>query len=69
MTYSRYESVSLPQTEDGKYMAKQYIEDMENALMTVSIENTTTSIKVIGRFMGEIPDEYVAKLRESDGEP
>lgn len=69
MTYSRYESVSLPQTEDGKYMAKQYKEDMENALMTVSIENTTTSIKVIGRFMGEIPDEYVAKLRESDGEP
>ena len=69
MTYSRYESVSLPQTEDGKYMAKQYKEDMENALMTVSIENTTTSIKVIGRFMGEIPDEYVAKLRELDGEP
>lgn len=69
MTYSRYESVSLPQTEDGKYMAKQYKEDMENALMTVSIENTTTSIKVIGRFIGEIPDEYVAKLRESDGEP
>lgn len=68
MTYSRYESVSLPQTEDGKYMAKQYKEDMENALMTVSIENTTTSIKVIGYFMGEIPDEYVAKLRETDGE-
>ncbi len=68
MTLSRYESVSLPQTEDGKYMAKQYAEDMENALMTVSIENTTISIKVIGQFMGEIPDEYVAKLRESDGE-
>ena len=68
MTYSRYESVSLPQTEDGKYMAKQYAEDMENALMTVSIENTTTSIKVIGRFMGEIPDEYVTELRKKDGE-
>ena len=69
MTISRYESVSLPQTTNGRFMAKQYKEDMENALMTVSIENTTTSIKVIGRFMGEIPDEYVAKLRESDGEP
>ena len=68
MTYSRYESVSLPQTEDGKYMAKQYAEDMENALMTVSIENTTTSIKVIGRFMGELPDEYVTELRKKDGE-
>lgn len=68
MTISRYESVSLPQTEDGRYMAKQYAEDMENAKMTVSIENTTTSIKVIGQFMGEIPDEYVAKLRETDGE-
>lgn len=68
MTFSRYESVSLPQSEDGKYMAKQYAEDMENALLTVSIEQTTTSIKVIGQFMGEIPDEYVAKLREMDGE-
>lgn len=68
MTYSRYESVSLPQTDDGRYMAKQYAEDMENAMLTVSIENTTTSIKVIGRLMGEIPDETVAKLREMDGE-
>jgi hypothetical protein len=68
MTFSRYESVSLPQTDDGRYMAKQYAEDMENAMLTVSIENTTTSIKVIGRFMGEIPDETVAKLREMDCE-
>lgn len=68
MIFSRYESVSLPQTEDGRYMAKQYKEDMENALLTVSIENTITSIKVIGQLMGEIPDETVAKLREMDGE-
>lgn len=69
MTFSRYESVSLPQTDDGRYMAKRmYAEDMKNAGMTVSIEETTTSIKVIGYFMGEIPDEYVAKLREMDGE-
>lgn len=67
MTFSRYESVSLPQTEDGKYMAKQYAEDMENALMTVSIETTTTSIKVIGYFAGEIPDKYVTELRKMDG--
>ena len=68
MTFSRYESVSLPQTEDGKYMAKQYKEDMENASMTVIVEETTTSIKVIGRLMAKIPDDYVAKLREMDGE-
>lgn len=68
MIFSRYESVSLPQIEDGKYMAKQYAEDMENVKMTVSIENTTTSIRVIGYFAGEIPDEYVAKLREMGGE-
>ena len=69
MTFSRYESVSLPQTDDGRYMAKRmYAEDMKNAGMTVSIEETTTSIKVIGYFMGEFPDEYVAKLREMDGE-
>ena len=68
MIFSRYESVSLPQTEDGKYMAKQYAEDMENTKMTVSIENTTKSIMVIGYFVGEIPDEYVTKLREMDGE-
>ena len=67
MIFSRYESVSLPQTEDGKYMAKKYAEDMENVKMTVSIENTTTSIRVIGYFTGEIPDEYVAKLIEMDG--
>lgn len=68
MTFSRYESVSLPQTEDGRYMAKQYKEDMENARMTVSVEETTTSVKVTGQFMGEIPDEYVKRLREMDGE-
>ena len=69
MTFSRYESVSLPQTDDGRYMAKRmYAEDMKNAGMTVSIEETTTSIKVIGYFMGEIPDEYVTELRKMDGE-
>lgn len=68
MTISRYESVSLPQTEDGRYMAKQYAEDMENIKMAVSIEETTTAIKVIGYFVGEIPDEYVTKLREMEGE-
>jgi hypothetical protein len=35
--------------------------------MTVVTEETTLSIKVIGRFMGEIPDEYVTKLKEMDG--
>ena len=68
MTYSRYESISLPQTEDGKYMAKHYADDMENAKMVVTMQETTTSIKVMGRFMGEIPDEFVAKLRALDGE-
>ena len=67
MTYSRYESVSLPQTENGRYMAKMYADDMKNAKMTVVTEETTLSIKVIGRFMGEIPDEYVSKLKEMDG--
>ena len=68
MTFSRYESVSLPQTDDGRYMAKRmYAEDMKNAGMTVSIEETTTSIKVIGYFIGEIPDEYVTTLRKMDG--
>ena len=65
MTFSRYESVSLPQTDDGRYMAKRmYAEDMKNAGMTVSIEETTTAIKVIGYFTGEIPDEYVTELRK-----
>ena len=66
MIFSRYESVSLPQTKNGKYMAKQYKEDMENVSMTVIVEETTTSIQVIGRLMAEIPDEYVAKLREAE---
>lgn len=68
MTISRYESVSLPQTTNGRFMAKQYKEDMENALMTVSVERTTTSIKVIGYFTGEIPDKYVTELRKKYGE-
>ena len=67
MTFSRYESISLPQTENGRYMAKMYADDMKNAKMTVVTEETTLSIKVIGRFMGEIPDEYVSKLKEMDG--
>lgn len=67
MTFSRYESVSLPQTENGRYMARMYADDMKNAKMTVVTEETTLSIKVIGRFMGEIPDEYVSKLKEMDG--
>lgn len=67
MTISRYESVSLPQTTNGRYMAKQYAEDMENAGMTVTTEQTTTSIKVIGRFMGELPDKYISRLRKMDG--
>lgn len=67
MTFSRYESVSLPQTENGRYMAKMYADDMKNAKMTVVTEETTLSIKVVGRFMGEIPDEYVTKLKEMDG--
>lgn len=67
MTFSRYESVSLPQTENGRYMARMYADDMKNAKMTVVTEETTLSIKVVGRFMGEIPDEYVTKLKEMDG--
>jgi len=67
MTFSRYESISLPQTENGRYMAKMYADDMKNAKMTVVTEETTLSIKVVGRFMGEIPDEYVTKLKEMDG--
>ena len=67
MTFSRYESISLPQTENGRYMAKMYADDMKNAKMTVVTEETTLSIKVVGRFMGEIPDEYVSKLKEMDG--
>ena len=67
MTFSRYESVSLPQTENGRYMAKMYADDMKNAKMTVVTEETTLSIKVVGRFMGEITDEYVTKLKEMDG--
>lgn len=68
MTFSRYESISLPQTTNGRYMAKQYKKDMESKSMTVIVEETTTSIQVIGRLMAEIPDKYVAKLREMDGE-
>ena len=54
MTFSRYESVSLPQTEEGRIMAEMYANDMKNAGFEVRMQHTSTQIKVIGEFMGEV---------------
>ena len=68
MTYSRYESVSLPQTEDGRIMAKMWEDDMKCAGFETQVRETTTQIKLVGRFMGEVSDEFVEKMRKWYGE-
>ena len=68
MVFSRYESVSLPQTEDGRMIAKMFADDMKNIMMEVTTKETTTSIKVEGRFTGEVSDEFVEKMRKWYGE-
>ena len=66
MTIVRSETVTLPNTPDGRFMAEQYKEDMENVQMSVSVKTTTTTIEVCGIFAGDIPDDYVKKLKEAE---
>lgn len=64
MIITRSDVITVPQTEDGLFMAERYKKDMENAGMQVQIEQTTTMITVRGFFTGDLPDDYVRKLRE-----
>jgi len=62
---SRFESITLPQSDNGQFMAKLYADDMKNAGMDVCTKNTTTSIVVSGDFYGDLPDDYIAQLMKS----
>lgn len=69
MIIARSEKVVLPNSDDGKFMADQYANDMLNAGMEVSVEASTTgTITVNGHFVGELKDEYVRKLIERSKE-
>ena len=64
MTIVRSETVTLPQTDEGRFLARHYKEDMENEHMFVTLSNTTTTIVVYGIFTGDIPANYVKRLME-----
>ena len=65
MIIARSEKVILPNSEDGKFMADHYANDMLNAGMEVSVEASTTgTITVNGHFVGELKDDFVLNLKE-----
>lgn len=66
MTIVRSKTVTLPQTDDGRFLAQKYKEDMENEGMFVTLSNTTKTISVFGIFTGDVPDDYVQRLKEAE---
>lgn len=66
MKYARNERVTLPNTENGRFMAREYKEDMENVGMTVTMETYKEAITIVGYIYGEIAEEYVEKLKEAE---
>ena len=63
MIMTRREIITLPQSEDGMFMAERYANDMKNAGMEVKRKDTTTAIVIEGVFIGDLPDEFIAKIK------
>ena len=63
MIMTRREIIILPQSEDGRFMAERYQKDMVNAGMKIQRDDTTLSIKIEGVFIGDLPDEFIAKIK------
>ncbi len=66
MTIVRSKTVTLPQTDDGRFLAQKYKEDMESEGLYVKVEHTTISITVTGFSTVDIPDDYVQRLKEAE---
>ena len=64
MIIARSEKVTLPNTDDGKFMADQYADDMRNAGMEVYVKTKTEAITVNGHFIGDLEDKFVSNLKE-----
>ena len=65
MLISRFERIVLPDTEDGKFMANQYADDMRNAGMDVNVGMEDSGcITVYGHFLGDFDDEIVKRMKE-----
>ena len=68
MIIVRTEIYTVPNTDDGRYVAQQYEDDMKNAGMGVSREETTKSLTLVGRFVGDLPDEIIMQMRNPSKE-
>ena len=63
MIIARNETIIVPNAEDGRFMAKQYEEDMRNANMQVRVKTNTQKITVCGNFIGDLPDDFIKHMR------
>ena len=68
MIIVRSEVYSMPNTDDGRFIAKHYEDDMKNAGLEVSREETTQTITLLGHFVGDLPDEIIMKMRNPSKE-
>ena len=66
MIMTRREIITLPQSEDGRFMAERYQKDMVNAGMKIQRDDTTLAIKIEGVFIGDLPDEFIAKIKVNE---
>ena len=64
MIIARHETITLPNNEDGQFMAPYYMDDMSNAGLTTYSTATTTCIVVHGSYVGDCSEEYIKQLRD-----
>ena len=68
MVVVKDESYILPQTEEGRYMAKIYAESMKLRGLEIVETNTTYSIKLEGNIVTKFDENYIHRLMEESNE-
>lgn len=60
----RHENITLPKTDNGYFLSKNYAEEMKRKGYEVTIIKTKNSIIVKGYFIGELKDSFITHLRK-----
>ena len=64
MVVVKNESYILPQTEEGRYMAKVYVDSMKLRGLEIVETNTTHSIKLEGNIVTKFDENFIHRMME-----
>ena len=68
MVVVKSETYILPQTEEGRYMAKVYADSMKLRGLEIVETNTTYSIKLEGNIVTKFDENYIHRMMEGNNE-